>query len=109
MSELVKRLRDEADLCRNETAVDIAVLLDEAADALERQWIPVGERLPEEYHSVLIWHPDVPDFVGPITAFRKGDRWAQDLSRGDDFRVSHWQPLPQPPSLKTPAKREADK
>ena len=33
--ELVGRLRDEADLCRNETAEDVARLLDEAADALE--------------------------------------------------------------------------
>ena len=33
-SGLVTRLRDEADLCRNETAVDIANLLDQAADAL---------------------------------------------------------------------------
>ena len=33
--ELVGRLRDEANLCRNETADDVARLLDEAADALE--------------------------------------------------------------------------
>jgi hypothetical protein len=40
--ELVSRLRDEADLCRNETAVDVANLLDEAADALSRQGEPVA-------------------------------------------------------------------
>lgn len=34
--DMVDRLRDEADLCRNEGATDIAVLLDEAADELER-------------------------------------------------------------------------
>ena len=33
---LVVRLRDESDLCRNEGATDIAALLDEAADAIER-------------------------------------------------------------------------
>ncbi len=32
---IVERLRDEADLCRNEGADDIAVLLDEAADTIE--------------------------------------------------------------------------
>jgi hypothetical protein len=32
--ELIARLRDEADLCRNETADDIAGLLDEAANAI---------------------------------------------------------------------------
>lgn len=35
--DLVSRLRDEADLCRNETATDVAALLDEAADALDAQ------------------------------------------------------------------------
>lgn len=33
-AELIKNLRDEADLCRNETATDIADLLDDAASAL---------------------------------------------------------------------------
>lgn len=33
-SDLIKRLQDEADLCRAETATDIAKLLDEAATAL---------------------------------------------------------------------------
>lgn len=33
---LVERLHAEADLCRNETADDIAGLLDEAARAVER-------------------------------------------------------------------------
>lgn len=33
---LIERLRDEADLCRNETAYDIAMLLDKAAGTIER-------------------------------------------------------------------------
>ena len=38
---LVKALRAEADLCRNETADDIAELLDDAANQVERmrEWI----------------------------------------------------------------------
>lgn len=35
VKDLIDRLRDEADLCRAETADDTARLLDEAADALE--------------------------------------------------------------------------
>lgn len=35
--DLITRLRDEAGLCRIETATDIAALLEEAADDLERQ------------------------------------------------------------------------
>lgn len=33
-SEIVKNLRDEADLCRNETATDISDLLDDAASCI---------------------------------------------------------------------------
>ena len=33
--ELIERLRDESDLCRNETATDIADLLDEAINRIE--------------------------------------------------------------------------
>lgn len=36
MTGLVERLRDESDLCRNDGADDIALLLDEAATELER-------------------------------------------------------------------------
>lgn len=35
--DIVDQLRDEADLCRNETATDIADLLDKAAD--EIMWL----------------------------------------------------------------------
>lgn len=33
-AELIQRLRDEADLCRNDGAEDIGALLDEAAEAI---------------------------------------------------------------------------
>lgn len=33
-TDLISRLQDEADLCRNDGATDIAALLDEAAAAL---------------------------------------------------------------------------
>lgn len=33
-TDLISRLQDEADLCRNDGATDIAALLDEAAEAL---------------------------------------------------------------------------
>jgi hypothetical protein len=36
LQRLVRRLRDESALCRNETATDVANLLDEAADAVEK-------------------------------------------------------------------------
>ena len=36
MSELIERLQNEADLCRNDGADDIAKLLDEAVEEIER-------------------------------------------------------------------------
>jgi len=36
-TDLIARLRDQADLCRNDTAADIANRLDEAADALQKR------------------------------------------------------------------------
>lgn len=36
-TDLISRLQDEADLCRNDGAGDIAALLDEAATALEAE------------------------------------------------------------------------
>jgi hypothetical protein len=58
---LVQRLQDEADLCRNEGADDIARLLDEAVTALSQaeaaqepaQWVPVAERRPPSGQVVL--------------------------------------------------------
>lgn len=42
-SDLISRLQDEADLCRNEGASDIAALLDEATEALRLQRVVLAE------------------------------------------------------------------
>jgi hypothetical protein len=39
-TDLISRLQDEADLCRNDGASDIAALLDEAAEALKGAGFP---------------------------------------------------------------------
>lgn len=41
--DLISRLQDEADLCRNEGASDIAALLDEAAKALRVERVVLAE------------------------------------------------------------------
>lgn len=47
---LLERVQDEADLCRNEGASDIAALLDEVAAALAAQAVPSDvERDAERY------------------------------------------------------------
>ena len=100
--ELVKALRSTAEV--NSLSLYKRWLMKQAADAIEdldnrlnlhrqgkiSRWIPVTERLPEEYNRVLV--------------YSKATR----MGRGIDFinadgnwfstqKVSHWMPLPQPP------------
>ena len=42
-TDLISRLQDEADLCRNDGASDIAALLDEAAEALRVKRVVLAE------------------------------------------------------------------
>ena len=68
---LIERLRDEAALCRNETATDVAELLEEAVDALtarEQQIETACLRLKDSGCAVC---GDVIDEV--ITILAKGE------------------------------------
>ena len=42
-TDLISRLQDEADLCRNDGATDIAALLDEATEALRVERVVLAE------------------------------------------------------------------
>ena len=50
---LIERLRDEAALCRNETATDVAELLEEAVDALTARDAVLRKILPDLEAAVL--------------------------------------------------------
>ena len=64
LDELVSDLQDEADLCRNETANDIANLLDRAAAAL-RELIADAERIEqktaERCREMALWPQGIDD------------------------------------------------
>lgn len=63
---LIRELKDEADLCRNETAHDVASLLDEAADALTESWDDVLEyaaQIAERYPTQTPAGEDVSDGI----------------------------------------------
>ena len=73
-----------------------------AADAIEalveaQRWIPVGERLPEKYQSVLAarqgYAPNKQHYV--CEAWLNDFNWQN--SCGTMENVTHWQALPQPP------------
>jgi hypothetical protein len=81
-TDLISRLQDEADLCRNDGAGDIAALLDEAVEALRdrnhdtamgerwrtdsrlEEWFPLtAERLAEEVRKREIQHVVLTELV----------------------------------------------
>ena len=87
----------------NGNMYDVVVLENErlrselAALREQVRWIPVSERLPEDYESVLI-------FTGAIITYGFHNsnipQWAGDgiFYHSDWYnQVTHWMPLPQPP------------
>ena len=89
--ELVKRLRSHNGWALNKT-------LDEAADAIEElskpRWIPVTERCPEKSGDYLVFDDCRNLYVNEWHCLLK--KWQY-----DDSRITHWQPLPQPPKEET--------
>lgn len=70
-----------------------------AIEALNRQrWIPVTERMPEDFENVLIWDKiDNDPFTGH---YSKSDGWTIDgweNAPDSTFKITHWMPCPEPP------------
>jgi len=68
----------------------------------ERQWIPVGERMPDMLQLVAAW---CPDFVEPVAGIIRPhhsmtSKRVLDTSLGEGYGFeyfTHWAPLPEPP------------
>lgn len=77
-----------------------ALLAKKSAELLERRWIPVEERLPEDHSDVLViayWHEQWGVYMGWCAPERA--QWSVHIGIGDrnDVAVTHWRPLPEPP------------
>lgn len=128
--ELVKALREtdfgdvcvlcESELCRGKDCVILqaADAIEELIDKLnhaddqierlveaaeERRWIPVTERLPEEWKPVLCYY-EYFRYGEYNCMFRAIDRgyygdgvWGGEAGQGHRNKVLAWMPLPQPP------------
>ena len=63
-----------------------------------REWIPVTERLPEPFVSVLVQMP----YESPLPTVREGfisadGSWYGGLYQREPDEVTHWMPMPEPP------------
>ena len=81
-----------------------ALVTNESAELLERRWIPVTERLPEDRSDVLVvayWHERWGAYMGWCAPERAA--WSVHVGIGDrsDIAVTHWMPLPEPPKEET--------
>lgn len=62
------------------------------------KWIPVGERLPEPFVSVLVNIPGEKPFPTVREGFLEPNgMWYAKMFRYNKDEVTHWMPLPEPP------------
>jgi len=124
-AELITKLRDaEANTELDCEIHELRPVLIDAASALEaadkrvkeleaaQRWIPVGERLPDDVGSYLVYYhewsngdflPKYDDYRIRVMRFMNNGKWCMPVCtdkrcEADTNReVTHWQPLPQPP------------
>ena len=86
-----------ADMCQNGPIVDHLI----ANGVVVREWIPVTERLPEPFVSVLVQMPGEEPFPTVREGFISNDGiWHSALYDREPDEVTHWMPLPEPPMRK---------
>ena len=96
LQQEIEKLRGQNEQLREAAAL----VTKESAELLERRWIPVEERLPEERSDVLVvayWHERWGAYMGWCAPERAA--WSVHVGIGDrsDIAVTHWMPLPEPP------------
>ena len=101
----VERLREERDRQYDQNTEQIVRVasLEAEVERLreERRWIPVGERLPDNYTIVTAAWGLPPDrHPVPTAAYCVDGLWMQ-VGYKTRLQVTHWQPLPAPPHKTT--------
>lgn len=113
--ELVVELKEQHDYIMQCTEVSKnikwceSVCFHRAIETIERlptieaepvKWIPVTERLPEPFVSVLVQMPGERPFPTVREGFiTKDGIWHSALYNREPDEVTHWMPMPQPPKM----------
>lgn len=77
-----------------------ALVAKESAELLDRRWIPVEERLPEDpVKKVLVFAPHTHGNIVDAGRYLGADGWVLEGWYLTQNAVTHWMPLPQPPEV----------
>lgn len=77
-----------------------ALVTKESAELLERRWIPVEERLPEDpVKKVLVFVPHTHGDIVDAGRYLGADGWVLEGWHLTQNAVTHWMPLPEPPEV----------
>jgi hypothetical protein len=77
--------------------------LDAAPTINPHKWISVEDRLPEENADVLIYRGGFIGDLMNVYTYKGHNEWEDEYgywSRTDDEGITHWMPLPEPPTEK---------
>ncbi len=77
--------------------------LDAAPTINPYEWISVEDRLPEKNAEVLVCHGNWIGNLMNVYTYFGNDEWEDDYgywSRTRDEGITHWMPLPAPPTVK---------
>lgn len=102
MKELIEKLEDKIKNTPTNTSenrrirgvyTDCLIMVKQALQQRESEWISVEDRLPEEFKSVLVCGDDIRS-----VALYKDAIFYVDFSVLHHSKVTHWMPLPTPPN-----------
>lgn len=102
LQQEIEKLRAQNEQLRESAAL----VTKESAELLERRWIPVDERLPENFRKVLCWgeyfrYGDFNGmFVNYALGYQNNGSWGGEVANGTNARALAWMPLPEPPEVK---------
>jgi hypothetical protein len=89
--------------CSFDAACTITDIIDNEPTVNPYEWISVEDRLPETNEDVLIYRGKRIGCLVNVYTYLGNNEWEDEYgywSRTDDESITHWMPLPTPPTEK---------